>query len=106
MKREELIACMQATANEKPRAVEVKGWGTLHIRSLTVAEVDEQSEDATAKKDKFRIARAAARLLCDEDGARLFDHTNDEDVALLAQQPWKLLSALVVDPFEAEAKGN
>ncbi|MEO8630198.1 MAG: hypothetical protein ABI612_19185 [Betaproteobacteria bacterium] len=106
MNREELRAAMQVTAKEKPRAVEVKGWGTVYIRSLTVGEVDDQAEDTANKKDKKRIARAAARLLCDENGQRLFDHDNDEDLDLIAAQPWKLLSAVVVDPFEAEAKGN
>lgn len=91
MTREELIAAMQQTAGEKPTAVKVKGWGTLYIRSLTVAEVEQQADDTADKKDKDRIARAAARVICDESGKRLLDPDNEKDVALLSSQPWTML---------------
>lgn len=91
MNREDLIAAMQATASAAPAAVDVKGWGTVHIRALMVSEVEEQAEDTEDKKDKHKIARAAARVLCDESGKRLFDPDNEADVALIAKQPWPLL---------------
>lgn len=97
MNREELIAAMQATATEAPRAVTVPKWGTVYIRDVTVAEVEEQTDDTADKKDRRRIARAVARVLCDEKGTRLFDPDDPDDVALLAKQPWKLLSKVIAE---------
>lgn len=91
MDRDALIAAMRETAAAPPTAVKVKGWGTLHIRPVTVAEVQEQDEDTADKKDKNRLARAAARVICDEKGKRLFDPENEDDVALIASQPWPML---------------
>lgn len=105
MDRAALIAAMQSTAAEPPVAVEVPKWGTVHVRQVTVAEIDAQSSDTDAKDDKNKIARAAARVLCDGDGKRLFDPSNADDVALLASQPWpllrKVLSASDPDPGKA-----
>ena len=95
MTRDELIAFMRSTADEKPTKVEVKGWGVVYVRSLTVAEVQEQTDDTADKKDKNLLARGVARLLCDEKGKRLFDPDNAEDVKLLASQPWKLLRPIL-----------
>ncbi len=95
MKREELIAAMQATATEAPRAVEVPKWGTVYVRDVTVAEVEEQTQDTADKKDKQRIARGVARILCDERGNRLFDPDDPDDVALIAKQPWRMLSKII-----------
>ena len=97
MNREELIAAMRATATEAPRAVTVPKWGTVYVRDVTVAEVEEQTNDTADKKDKQRIARAVARILCDEQGNRLFDPEDQDDVALLARQPWKLLSKVIAE---------
>lgn len=109
MNRDELIAAMQATAAEKPTAVKVKPWGTVHIRSLTVSEVEEQADDTADKKDKNRIARAAARVLCDESGRRLFDPSNEDDVKLIASQPWTLLRKILAESgseFGGDEPGN
>lgn len=113
MNRDDLIAAMQAVAAEAPRAVTVKGWGIVYVRSLTTAEVEEANAEAAAQpvngKDKQTLARGAARLICDETGKRLFDHQNAEDVALLARQPWdrlsKVLAASDLDVKE-ESAGN
>jgi hypothetical protein len=91
MDRAALIAAMQVTAAEKPVAVAVPKWGTVYVRQVTVAEVDEQTADTDGKDDKHKIARAACRVLCDESGARLFDPGKPEDVALVAAQPWSYL---------------
>jgi hypothetical protein len=98
MNRDQLITAMQQTAIEKPRKVEVPVWGAVYVRALTVAEVEAQTDDTTDKKDKNRLARAAARVLCDEAGKRLFDPDNAGDVQLLASQPWKLLRQVLSDP--------
>lgn len=121
MNRQDLITAMLATASEPPRKVEVEGWGTVYVRALTVAEVEMQNDDLMEKvvingktveqkvKDPSRLARAAARLLCDENGTRLFDPDSKEDVELLAKQSWKRLRLLLDDPDEKkdeEKKGN
>jgi hypothetical protein len=110
MNRDALIAAMQATAAEKPRAVTIKGWGTLFVRPLTTAEVEEGQTQDAASTDKRSLARGAARLICDESGERLFDPANKADVELLAKQPWqrlrRLLEASDEDVKEAGEPGN
>lgn len=95
MNLEELMAAMQKTASAVPRSVEVSGWGTVYVREVTVGEVQEQADDMSDEKDKHRIARAAARIICDEKGGRLFDPTNPDHIALIAKQPWRLLRKVV-----------
>lgn len=113
---------MQAVVAEAPKEVPVDGWGTVHIRALTVAEVEQQIADGkvtaaegeggdspASRMRKQTLARGAARLLCDESGKRLFDPDNAEDVALLASQPWAKLRKLLDasdDQVKDDASGN
>lgn len=107
MDRASLIAAMKAVAAEKPRAVTVPKWGTVYVRQLTVAEVDEQAADTKDKDDKNRIARSACRVLCDESGVRVFDPDDANDVALLASQPWAMLrKVLATSEGEPEPAKN
>jgi len=94
MDRDALIAAMKQTAAFKPKPVEIEGWGTVYVRALTVAEFDEQVQQAANGGEKQRIAKGAARILCDENGNRVFDPENVDDVALLASQPWSTLRKL------------
>lgn len=93
MDRKALVKAMQDTAASAnaPRPLEVKGWGTVYVRAMLVSEVEAQANDTADGKDKNRFARAAARVLCDEKGQLLFDADKEEDVKLLAAQPWKAL---------------
>lgn len=96
MDRAALIAAMQVTAAPRPIPVSVEGWGTVHVRKPTVAEVEEASdapEPADGKKRTF--ARAAARVICDAQGVRVFDPASDADVDLLSSQPWELLNQVL-----------
>lgn len=105
MDRLALIAAMQATAAVRPLPVVVPGWGTVYVRALTVADVEEQAGDGapaaeadvptTPPADRHRIARSVARLLCDAEGARLFNPADEADVALIAAQPWALLRGIL-----------
>jgi hypothetical protein len=98
MTRDELIAAMRVTAAEKPTAVDVKGLGTVYVRSLTVAEMEEIGDEnnaGTAQKKKNKIARSVAQVMCDENGKQLFDPENADDVALLAKQPWRVLKRVI-----------
>ena len=97
MTRDELIALMQVTAAQKPRAVETKEWGTVYVREVTVAEIDAQQADTDDGDNKNAIARGAARVICDEKGKALFNPKNEHDVALLASQPWSMLRAILKD---------
>lgn len=100
--REELIAAIRATATQAPRAVVVPKWGTVYVRDITVGEVEEHTADTENKTDKAKFARAVARVLCDETGTLLFDANDNEHVALLAKQPWKLLRKIL----EEDDSGN
>lgn len=85
-----------AAAGAKPRAVDVPGWGTVYVRPLTVAEVDAAAETAATDTDRQRrIARGAARVLCNAEGVRLLDPRNDDHVDLVARQPWSLLQRVI-----------
>lgn len=103
--RDALIKAMQATADIKPIPVEVPGWGTVHVRPVTVAEVEDQAAD-TEGADKHRIARGCARVLCDADGNRIFDAESEDDVTLLAAQPWPLLRKVLAAAEESVDPGN
>lgn len=111
MDRNELIAAMQITAAEKPTLVEVTGWGKMYVRSLTVEEFENNAEEPETPEgqSKNRIARGAARVICDEQGNRIFNPDNPDDVKLLSKQPWKLLRQVVGaldEKVKADAEGN
>lgn len=96
MTRDELIAAMQATRSPKPVAVQTEKWGTVYVKPRTVEEVDADTEDVDEVDGKHRrLARGAARVICDETGKRLFDPQNDADVDLIAEQPWSMLRSLL-----------
>jgi hypothetical protein len=94
MDKNGLLKAMQATASPKPRKVTVEGWGDLFVKSLTVAEVQEQQQTGDVN-DKRTLAVGAARIICDENGALIFNPADNADIELLAQQPWALLSKVI-----------
>lgn len=96
----DLRQLMMATATVAPKAVDTKEWGTVHVRAITVAELEDQSEDTADWKNKRRIARGAARVICDQAGGRVFDPDDQDDVDLIARQPWFLLKQ-VIDTAES-----
>jgi hypothetical protein len=94
--RDELIGRMEVTAAAKPLPVEVPGWGTVHVRALTVAEADEAAQDAEAKdKTNAGLAKGAARVICDPEGQRIFDPASADDLAIISRQPWPLLAKVL-----------
>lgn len=104
MNREQLLEAMRATAKPKLIPVKVDGWGTLHVSPPTVEEVDEASNHVEPDEGKKRtLSRAAARIICDEKGKRLFDPQSKADLDLLATQPWSMLQKVLA---AAEAKGT
>lgn len=105
MNRDQLVTAMQGTAAEKPKAVQTK-WGVVYVKSPTVAEVEEQIAEKKEGSDKNSIAKAAARLICNEEGERIFDPSNPGDIALLVAQPMAYLSAVTNAYNEGDAAGN
>lgn len=94
MNRDQLLAAMDGLADEKPKAVHIKGLGDVHIREITIGEIDAQIKDNEDKKDRAGVARGACRLLCDEEGKRLLDPDNKDDVAKMAKLPLRVLVAI------------
>ena len=110
MNREELLAVMQETARPKPTPVEVPKWGTVYVRSRTLEEVDADAEKETAAQEADtkgnrhrRLARAVAKVLCDEQGNRLF---TDDDVDLIAVQPYHILRHVLAAAGGDEDEGK
>lgn len=107
MDLQQLLNAMDALAltAEKPRSVDIKGLGLVHVREITIGEIDAQLADTKDKDDKLRMARGATRLLSDENGKRLLDPDNEEHVAKMAKMPLRFLTAINATQEEAE-KGN
>jgi hypothetical protein len=100
-----LMKAMEKTAAEatKPIKVPTKEWGDIYVRPRTVEEVDNETDkDKDKDGKKRRLARGASRIMCDENGKRLFDENKEEHLSLLEKQPWtllqKVLSAVDLDP--------
>jgi hypothetical protein len=92
----ELLAAMDALAltAQKPKLITIEGLGAVHVREITIGEIDAQVADTTDKANKLKIARGATRLLSDENGNRLLDPDNDEHVAKMAKLPLRVLTAI------------
>lgn len=107
MNRAALLAALQEVAR-KPRAVKVRGLGVLHVRDISVGEMDAQIEDTKDKTNVRGFARATCRLLVDENGERLFDPDNEGDVdQVMKMMPAKAFMDISrVQDQEAEAPGN
>ena len=111
MNIDDLLAKLEANAEQfaKPTAVEVTGIGTVYVRRRTVGEFEEMAA-VNGAEPSGKFGPALARLLCDENGARLPAEYRDRLAALLARQPETVFHQLVEasDGTEkkAEAPGN
>lgn len=103
MDRAQLMAAMEAAAALKPHPIDIPAWGgTVYVRAITVAEV----EDMKGKtNDKHHLARAAARVVCDSAGALVFDPDSEADVEFIARQPWPLLQRVLAEGDKANGIG-
>lgn len=106
MDRSQALAVLSATA-EKPFPVTVKGWEGFYAMAVTGAEFEFMADEVQGGK-KAALVRAAAQILCDADGNRIFDINNDEDLAALGKQSSKRLLDLVNSLSEdaKAAEGN
>lgn len=82
-----------ATANPKPGAYEVEGWGTVFFRTLTVGEILTQQTDISKSgpDNHAAMARALCRVLVDENNAYIFDPNVKADVEAVLTLPWQLV---------------
>lgn len=102
MTRDDLLAMFKQTAVAEPRPVVIPKFGTVYVRDVTLAEVEEQRADTSDGKDKMRMARGVCRVLCEKDGTLLFDANDPDDVRLVSQQPWRVISKII----EVAEEGN
>ena len=102
-KRDVLRAAIENyVKNSTPTKVIVPDIGEFFVRELTLGEVEAQGRDSAAKDDPHRIARGIARILVDEDGARLYDHNDAADIEALSQVPFSRMEKIL----EAANKAN
>lgn len=88
MSREQLIEAVRLAAQPRVERVdEVPGLGTCFVRVMTPYDSD-RARAALArhasKEDGCQMGRLLATVLCDAEGAALFDIDADADVYLLA----------------------
>lgn len=84
-----------------------KSWGDLHVKPLTVADVEFLSSDVGEHKS----ARGLARVLCTKDGDLLFDEKNPDHIALLQRRQFEVINAVnrankALGVEEAQELGN
>lgn len=101
MDRSQALAVLAETA-EKPFPVAVKGWEGFYAKAVTGAEFEFMAEEVEGG-EKAALVRAAAQILCDADGNRIFDIKNVEDMEALGKQSSKRLLDLV-NALSADAK--
>lgn len=81
---------MAGDGAESVRSVEVSKWGTVYVRDVTAGESDRWAAQAREKlgdlADVEPTAFAAAIVICDESGERVFDPMDPEDLAFLSKR--------------------
>lgn len=112
MNKKQLVEAMKKVveSSSKPKQVPVAGLGNVFVRPLTVEETEIQNQNSADVLVGERFARGIARLICDEEGKRLFDPPTAEDVKLFASLPWEsaqlLMSTSRADDAGVDKKGN
>lgn len=95
------LSKVKATPSMMPLKINVPFWGDTYIRALTAGEATslaDKSEKGIKLDEKYGNARLIAAMVCDPDGAVLFDKDSVEDLEFLnSQRPAilaKVLSAI------------
>ena len=90
MSAAEIRARMMADGAEAVRAVDVPKWGTVYVRDYSAGEADRWRANAKERlgdvADVEPTAFAAALTICDENGARVFDPLDADDLAFLSKR--------------------
>lgn len=66
--------------------VELEGFGTVYIKPMTVAEIENSVSNPL--EGVSSLARNIATVICDKEGNRLLDPNDKTDVELIASQNW------------------
>lgn len=109
-------------ANAAARATGVAALpGLIQAAALAVAAAEASPDDAalarasavaaarvTVASGKAGLARAAARMIRDEHGKHVFDPANEDDLVLLAMQPYAMMQTILgaADAPAAADSGN
>ena len=104
MTRDELRAALAALSSPPPAKVESRGQ-TFYVRVLTAHDASLMQQAAERHKDArdgCDSGRSLAYLLCDADGATIFDADSADDVLMLSRLHPEVRETL----FEAANKAN
>ena len=87
MSRDALIGRILAASSPKPVAIEVPGIGQVYRKVMTAYDADQMRKqvEKLPKDDGCDVGRTLAFILCDEDGALLFDPADAETVLKLSK---------------------
>lgn len=87
--KEQLLEAMRSHKQVITKIENVPIMGTVYIRKLTVAEVAKQADALEKQTDKdLAFVLGVASILCDENGKRVFDLNNQEEMSLIASVEW------------------
>lgn len=106
MSAADIRARMAGDGAEEVRSVEVPKWGTVYVRDPTAGESDRWTAKARERlgdmSDLDPTAFAAAIVICDETGARVFDPLDPDDLAFLSKRRKRDLNLIL----QGAAPGN
>lgn len=101
MDRASILAAMAAAA-PKPTAVDMPAWGgTVYVKVLTLA----QAEAIGPAGGKYQLARGLASVVVDENGERIFDPDNEDDLQTIGSQSLAVLGPLITAANDTNAAG-
>lgn len=106
MNRAELIALFKSQSNPKPRTLDVDGFGTVYVKTMTAFDAAVMRKGLDGKDDEANFGRMLAFVLCDEEGSLLFDATNQEDILMLSKLPQAAQAAIMRGANEANDPGK
>lgn len=114
MSREALLAAIDKAVEEDTRleSVDVPGMGTFYRRIVSVAEIEEyRAADEAGRDEAARLAQqhpwaaSAARLLCDENGDRLYDAKNPDHIRTLSRLGFERLMKMLGEGESGNSPG-
>lgn len=99
MSAKDIRAAMAADGAGDVVKVAVDKWGDVYVRDVSL---EESERVARAAREKFgdefdstQSAFATAMVLCDENGARVFDPLNEDDLAFLGKRRSRDITAIL-----------
>jgi len=90
-----------ASTKPQPIKVDIAEWGDAYVKVLTVGEIISQEKDTSDNTNRPALARAFCRLLSEQDGTRVFDPDNAEDIQHVLSLPWPMVRKVLEDGNKA-----